>query len=269
MKTVFIAIITSLTLHLPATQSLAHFEALQSRVGTLSPVTLVLSHQEPPMRVQAQLSVTPNVPVRVLSRGHDIYNIIPIGGWPAKAHIRLSYPGILTPLDLTTDDDREIIIQLSQQRLQARRGGRVIKSFAINSGAPPAWTTPTGTFWIYKKVLDDHMVGGDPKGEHWDVNHVPYAQYFNDAIAIHGAWWAHRFGHPVSHGCIQLSTSQGPHGPTKKPDNAQWVWDFTDIGTPVIVTGQTPDPRRQTKSPLPYPGPGESTSNSQSPPRPR
>ena len=42
--------------------------------------------------------------------------------------------------------------------------------------------------------------------------------------ALHGAYWQNNFGTPVSHGCINLPVN-----------NAQWLFDWTKIATPVII----------------------------------
>jgi hypothetical protein len=34
---------------------------------------------------------------------------------------------------------------------------------------------------------------------------IPLVQYFTDRVALHAALWHQRFGHPASHGCINLS----------------------------------------------------------------
>ncbi|MFN8424586.1 MAG: L,D-transpeptidase, partial [Anaerolineae bacterium] len=41
---------------------------------------------------------------------------------------------------------------------------------------------------------------------------------------IHGAYWHQSFGIPVSHGCVNL-----------QPGDAAWLWEWSAIGTPVIV----------------------------------
>lgn len=124
-------------------------------------------------------------------------------------------------------------VNLADQTMEAYEGPTRVRVMPVSTGVYPQWKTPTGTFWIYKRVRDDHMAGGIAgTKDSWDVEHVPYAQYIYQGIAIHGAWWNHQFGIPGSHGCIQLSTAG--------VDNARWVWQFADIGTPVIVYGQTP-----------------------------
>lgn len=149
-------------------------------------------------------------------------------------------------------DERWLKIDLSNQTLTAYQGSTAVREMPISSGVRPQWTTPNGTFWIYRKIVEDRMRGHDQhSGERWDVTHVPWAQYFKDGIAIHGAWWNHRFGIPKSHGCIQVPTRTfNPH-PGNTPDDAAWLYRFTTVGTMVRIVGTTPE--RCLSQPLPYP----------------
>jgi lipoprotein-anchoring transpeptidase ErfK/SrfK len=41
--------------------------------------------------------------------------------------------------------------------------------------------------------------------------------YFtNRGHAIHGAYWHNNFGHPMSHGCVNM-----------RPDEARWIYRWT------------------------------------------
>ncbi len=235
----------------------ARFLPLPQRIGILEPIMLTTPDPQSLISVTRQLQVQPStVPVTIKAEGSHHYLIMPRTDWPAKTRITFIWGSGQVRASTTTDDGRAVVVDLTRQRLTAWENGRAIKSFPVSTGVTPDWVTPTGTFWIYKRVLDDHMVGGDPStADHWDVHHVPYAQYFTGAVAIHGAWWNHRFGRPVSPGCVQLATNKGPHGPTGDPPDAAWLWNFTDIGTPVIVTGHTPVGTAMVKEPLAYPAP--------------
>jgi hypothetical protein len=39
----------------------------------------------------------------------------------------------------------------------------------------------------------------------YSIEDVPWIQYFNGSIALHGAFWHAEFGHTKSHGCVNLS----------------------------------------------------------------
>jgi lipoprotein-anchoring transpeptidase ErfK/SrfK len=109
-------------------------------------------------------------------------------------------------------------IDLSDQYLSAWQGEKQIFTSVISSGKA---TTPTypGFYSVQRKYLTDRMRGAD-----YDLADVPSVLYFDRGYAIHGAYWHNNFGTPVSHGCVNLPL-----------DNAQWLFDWTGIGTPVII----------------------------------
>jgi len=104
-----------------------------------------------------------------------------------------------------TTEERWIEVDLSKQRLYAREGDRVVYEFPISSGKP--WTpTVTGEFRIWIKLRYTKMSGGSRVlGNYYYLPNVPYTQYFYRDYALHGTYWHNNFGHPMSHGCINLS----------------------------------------------------------------
>ncbi|GIS67538.1 MAG: hypothetical protein CM1200mP6_06060 [Anaerolineaceae bacterium] len=48
--------------------------------------------------------------------------------------------------------------------------------------------------------------------------------YFYSGYGIHGTYWHDNFGTPMSHGCINLTI-----------DDPEWLYNFSDIGTPVKI----------------------------------
>jgi lipoprotein-anchoring transpeptidase ErfK/SrfK len=56
--------------------------------------------------------------------------------------------------------------------------------------------------------------------------------YFDQARALHGAYWHNRFGYPLSRGCVNLSTA-----------DSNWLFQWAQVGEWVYVhdpSGQTP-----------------------------
>lgn len=233
----------------------AHFGPTPRRVGIDWPVTLKTSVPISTSQLRRDLSVSPATALNIVHRSPNQYLVKPKHFWPANHHITVSFTraGQAPIRDLlTTDNGREIRINLTKQTLSLWAHGRMLMEMPTSTGAPPKWSTPTGTFWIYRRVQDDHMRGGNAKqGTVWDVRHVPWAEYFYGGIAIHGAWWNRHIGRPVSHGCVQLSTQTTPNGLVPdRPPNAEIVWKFADLGTPVIISGRTP---QNISRPLGYP----------------
>jgi lipoprotein-anchoring transpeptidase ErfK/SrfK len=113
---------------------------------------------------------------------------------------------------------RWIDVNLTEQRLYAYQGNTVVRSFLVSTGI---WLYPTvtGDFHIYVKYLYTDMAGPG-----YYLPNVPYTMYFYRGYGIHGTYWHHNFGHPMSHGCVNMYT----------PD-AEWVYNWASVGTLVNI----------------------------------
>jgi lipoprotein-anchoring transpeptidase ErfK/SrfK len=136
----------------------------------------------------------------------------------------------------TTGPDRHINVYLDSQRVKAIESGEVVHSFAISSGKSKT-PTVTGKYYIYaryrRKTMTSSAAPGTPG--YYKVENVPYAQYFHDGYAFHGAWWHSGFGHPMSHGCVNLSTRAFNKRWPDAREDAGWLWKWATIGVPVTV----------------------------------
>jgi len=114
--------------------------------------------------------------------------------------------------------ERWIDVDLSQQMVYAYEGNVVVNGFLVSTGT---WQHPTvtGQYYIYIKLLYANM-----SGPGYYLPNVPYTMYFYKGYALHGTYWHHNFGTPMSHGCVNLST----------PD-AEWLYYWASIGTLVNV----------------------------------
>ncbi len=119
---------------------------------------------------------------------------------------------------LQKSDQRWIQVDLSQQKLTAWQGRKVVYAIVISSGKK---STPTliGTFKIQSKYKSTRM-----RGRGYDMPNVPYAMFYSGNYGIHGAYWHKRFGTPVSRGCINLA-----------PNHAKWLFSWASLGTPVVI----------------------------------
>jgi hypothetical protein len=52
-------------------------------------------------------------------------------------------------------------------------------------------------------------------GEPYAIDEVPYVMYFQQNVALHGAFWHRGFGAVRSHGCVNLA-----------PHDAHWLFDW-------------------------------------------
>lgn len=113
---------------------------------------------------------------------------------------------------------RWIDINLRTQRLTAYEGNTPVFSALISSGLPG---TPTvvGRFRIYIKLVSTRM-----RGPGYDLPGVPYTMYFYRGYGIHGTYWHNNFGHPMSHGCVNMRTQ-----------DAAWLFNWASVGTLVVT----------------------------------
>lgn len=119
---------------------------------------------------------------------------------PSEEEIRREKPvlGVVS-------DERWIEIDLSDQKLYAHEGDRIVYEFLVSSGK---WApTPEGEFRIWIKLRYTKMSGGSKANNtYYYLPNVPYTQYFYKGFGLHGTYWHNNFGHPMSHGCVNLST---------------------------------------------------------------
>ena len=111
-----------------------------------------------------------------------------------------------------------IEIRLATQRLIAWQNGKVVMSSAISSGVR-AHPTLRGTFHIYVKYRSTRM-----RGPGYNLPNVPYTMYYSGSYGIHGAYWHNNFGHPMSHGCINLPVSF-----------SRRLFSWASVGTLVVI----------------------------------
>lgn len=125
---------------------------------------------------------------------------------------------VTTITRLKKSQQRWLEINLSTQRLFAWEGKTPVHAVIISTGKAST-PTPTGVFEIQSKHRIARMQGID-----YDIPDVPYTMYYSGGYAIHGAYWHHQFGTPVSHGCVNVA-----------PDHAAWFFNWASVGTPVVV----------------------------------
>lgn len=119
----------------------------------------------------------------------------------------------------SSPDEKWIEVNVTTQQVIAWEGTEQVFSFIGSTGLP---NTPTvlGEFTIYWKLESTLMVG-----DNYYLPEVPYTMYFYRGYALHGTYWHHNFGQPMSHGCVNLETG-----------NAKKLFEWAD---PVVPAGQT------------------------------
>lgn len=114
-------------------------------------------------------------------------------------------------------DEPWVHINLDQQTLVLYAGDEPVYATLVSSGLD-GHGTPLGLFDIRAKYVADTMsdLGPEAGDDRYRIEDVPWTQYFDGSIALHGAFWHERFGLRRSHGCVNLS-----------PYDAHRVFDHT------------------------------------------
>ncbi len=143
---------------------------------------------------------------------------------PAE-HIRLIPDDELAPLSTSIPDaDKKIQVRLNDQLVFAYENGDPVFVTRAATGAAfrdGTYSTPTGSFMTFHKRPTRHMAAGDITSNGFDLPGVPWVMYITEAgISLHGTFWHNDFGHPKSHGCVNLT-----------PSAAKWLFRWT---SPVV-----------------------------------
>lgn len=136
------------------------------------------------------------------------------------------------PPEVSADEtaERWIDVDLTQQTLVAYEGRRPVFATLVSTGKGPSgseFVTRQGTFRIWAKIFTTKMDNLDKEDveRHYAIEDVPWVQFFDKAIALHGAFWHRDFGRVHSHGCVNMA-----------PLDARWLFSFT---APHLPSGWT------------------------------
>jgi hypothetical protein len=158
-------------------------------------------------------------------------------------------PPLANVLGNTTGQKR-IEINLSTQYLYAYEDNNLIYYFPVSTGK---WSpTPTGTFRTWIKLRYTRMTGGNKAwGTYYNLPNVPYTMYFYNELfpktqgyGIHGAYWHNNFGHPMSHGCVNMRIEdvEKLYNWADPPTKAHTTYaNENSPGTMVVIYGKTPN----------------------------
>jgi len=129
--------------------------------------------------------------------------------------------------------DRWIEVNLYEQTLAVYDKRQLVFATLIASGIEPFWTRP-GLFQVYQKLETTPMRGAfeADQSDAYYLEDVPWTMYFDEARALHGAYWRANLGFPQSHGCVNLSVG-----------DSHWLFDWAKLGDWVYVwdpSGKTP-----------------------------
>ena len=151
--------------------------------------------------------------------------------WIDKTKTALVYPAEQPPAGV--DNGRWIEVNLYEQTISVYQQNRLVFATVTSTGIPGWWTRP-GLFQVYEKLESTPMSGAfeADRSDYYYLEDVPWTMYFDEARALHGAYWHNYFGYEQSHGCVNLS-----------PGDSHWLYLWANIGDFVYVwdpSGQTP-----------------------------
>ncbi|OGK56162.1 hypothetical protein A3J15_02880 [Candidatus Roizmanbacteria bacterium RIFCSPLOWO2_02_FULL_38_10] len=109
------------------------------------------------------------------------------------------------------EGEKHIYVNLDTQLLTAYEDNKLFMQTPISSGL---WgRTPKGDFDIWIKLRSTTMSGGSGN-DYYNLPNVPYVMFFsNDRVpastgfSLHGTYWHNNFGHKMSHGCVNMKTT--------------------------------------------------------------
>lgn len=173
--------------------------------------------QRPGGRVLERASRLMQVTVVGESRGH--YELAD-GRFVSTRHV--ARPRETEPPDEVADGARWIDVDTQRQVVTAYVGERPVYVTAVSTGRRGT-ETPTGVHRIWVKLAEDDMddLERDDVSENYAIQAIPWVQYFAGSVGFHAAFWHDRYGHPRSHGCVNLS-----------PRDARWLFEFTQPNLP-------------------------------------
>ncbi len=126
-------------------------------------------------------------------------------------------------------EDKLVEVNLVNQSLVCRENGREVFFCRVSTGGKwdkdgnpsEKWATPLGAHSIWRKLISVHMTGGSSGGG-YDLSGIGWTTLFSgNGVAIHSTFWHNSYGIPKSHGCVNA-----------QPDDARWVWRWTNPSTP-------------------------------------
>lgn len=141
------------------------------------------------------------------------------------AWVHLFTPEEIAPLSPQVPSvEKHIEIYLDRQLLLAYEWDVLVYAARVATGRP-GYESPTGWFHTFHKRPTYHMFGGADEFSIFDLPGVPWDSYVTDTgVALHGTYWHNDFGHPHSHGCINMSTQ-----------DAKWIFRWT---LPTVPAGE-------------------------------
>jgi len=209
-------------------------------------------HERPRGQIVRKLEYHQEVVLRPerIARGRLGWYELEDGGFVAERDVRYWSPA--EPPGGLAKDEIWIDVELGQQTLALMRERTPLLVTLVATGNLDN-PTPPGLFRIRtKQAFGDMSSSPEEEDDVYNVESVPWVQYFVGRYALHGTYWHGRFGRRTSHGCVNLSALDAAHihAMTSPALPAGWIAiqeHAEDPGTLVrIRLGDRPAPDRRT-----------------------
>jgi len=142
--------------------------------------------------------------------------------WFEARQLHLVFPNTTPPEGV--ENGRWIEVNLEQQTLSVYQDNQLVYATLIATGVDGVWTRP-GLFQIYEALESTPMRGAfeADRSDFYYLEDVPWTLYFDEARALHGAYWRARLGFVQSHGCVNLTVTDS-HWIFNWATEGDWVW---------------------------------------------
>lgn len=152
---------------------------------------------------------------------------------PPKINLAAKEPTARVLGEAAVSGEKRIDVDLARQTLTAYQGETVFMQVLVSTGK---WSrTPTGEFTIWKKFRATRMSGGSGN-DYYNLPNVPFVMFFSGSgvaasrgFSLHGTYWHNNFGHPMSHGCVNMRTV-----------DAEKLYYWADEATKITIYGKAP-----------------------------
>lgn len=163
-----------------------------------------------------------------------IYDRVMVDGWywyqiGVDKWVKQTQVAMIQPIERPEDVDTErwVSVDLYEQVLIAYEGTTPVFATLISSGLAE-WPTNEGLFHVYVRFPRTVMAGAYGRPDFYYLQEVPWTMYFDNDIALHGAYWHDGFGYRRSHGCVNMSIT-----------DAKWIYDWMAPEFDYTVSGDT------------------------------
>lgn len=151
------------------------------------------------------------------------------GRWMRQTYVSLVDPNP-RPAEVGADEFW-VEVDLYEQSFAAYEGDQMVYAGLVSSGLNQ-WPTHEGLFQVWSRHERIKMSGAEGEIDYYFVEDVPHTMFFDNDIALHGAYWHDRFGYKHSHGCVNMP-----------PRDAEWVYNWsTNAPNDLWVRVHTSDP---------------------------